>query len=1256
MNSSEKSRRAKELEATSSMVRSTSKGLRSLFAAALLFSLGLVDTSHADENTWSYNGIFNTTHQVAGLGERDAFTAVGRLSSGKRIAAGYTRNEPFILFGSGNNNDNFALARFGIDGQLDTAFTPACLPAFGNCSTPGTRFYGIQFSVFLNVYNYSDDRASDVVVRSGEFDSVGDDAIFVVGTSVLNGLSSGAILKLDEDGNYDTAFDGDGRALLTLTGLETTIDAAGLQSDGKLVVAGSFWAAGGTKSIFVARYLDTGALDNTFGINGIRTIGLAPGGTSYNTHVYDMTVGHGTVAHDNYIVVVGDSVAPTETRGHVALARFTPNGAVDISFGGTGIFIEEFGPTQSGAFGVVMETDGDVVIAGGMYPSGTQAGLLARFSAAGVLDLSDSVEPGADFGQSYAGTTFQDLVWLPAVSYFAVVGQSKGGSTGNDPIYYIADSALQPVAPAVVGPIFPGAGYAASIERLGTSSYTAIVGLAGGEAAIRQPRFSSCGNGNVESGEDCDGGACCDECSFVTAGTVCNPSAGVCDVAEVCSGADATCPADAVAPAGTLCNPSAGTCDVAETCDGVGTTCPADVFAAPGTVCNPSAGSCDLAEECTGASPNCPADEFLAAGTVCNAAAGICDSAEECTGAGPACPADTFVAAGTICNAAVPGAPCDVAEECTGADADCPVDGYLPAGTVCRAGVDLCDAEETCTGAGIFCPADQPEPAGTLCRGAVDACDVEETCDGVAASCPADAFVAAGTPAPVLCDDGQACSADVCDGAGGCDNSGAAISAGIDFNEDGLIDAADDVDTDGDGIIDACDICTSDCNPDQLDTDGDCSAAAPWNESGKPECGDVCDVCPSSDEVTLALDPNCAVFDYNAPDGCCEEVGAGVSVGPAGESCGGPAGDTEFTATGSTSSAAMRIPPGTVADDTSFAADSVDKGEKEFFVRGGGGRYVAGWDFSPEGITFGQPVTICMSWNDLDNDGFLETSEGYDFKVTEANIAPYHVDAINGEYKLADKCSLVPCGSFDGSGFPDDWGLHANTGLPNSRYDEVSTPLVDESTLGACCGATENKYCFEVLHFSTYAFGDPNCLAENLDRTKLKVVKIHKEVGEQKIVFSAEFNVPVDESTNLPDPAIAPVANGFQISLIDLEAGEPTLWSAKIEGGAYDKSSKSGWKVNSKGTSFVYKGRDRADGVKKVVIRKLYNKSPGLVKVKVVANRAAVAIDASVVQAEISLDPAGFLDRCARTDFEVPSPSANGFCATNGSETALICR
>src|SRR5205807_5129119 len=57
-------------------------------------------------------------------------------------------------------------------------------------------------------------------------------------------------------------------------------------------------------------------------------------------------------------------------------------------------------------------------------------------------------------------------------------------------------------------------------------------------------------------------------------------------------------------------------------------------------ICRPSAGICDVAENCTGSSAGCPSDAFQPSSTQCRAAAGACDVAENCTGSSANCPAD----------------------------------------------------------------------------------------------------------------------------------------------------------------------------------------------------------------------------------------------------------------------------------------------------------------------------------------------------------------------------------------------------------------------------------------------------------------------------------------------------------------------------------------------------------------------------------------------------------------------------------------
>jgi len=122
----------------------------------------------------------------------------------------------------------------------------------------------------------------------------------------------------------------------------------------------------------------------------------------------------------------------------------------------------------------------------------------------------------------------------------------------------------------------------------------------------------------------------------------CRPAAGVCDLAETCTGTSAACPADAKSTA--VCRPAAGVCDVTESCDGVHDTCPADAAQPAGTVCRPAAGACDLAETCDGSSVACPPDAFQPAATTCRASTGACDPAEQCSGTSASCPADVRAA------------------------------------------------------------------------------------------------------------------------------------------------------------------------------------------------------------------------------------------------------------------------------------------------------------------------------------------------------------------------------------------------------------------------------------------------------------------------------------------------------------------------------------------------------------------------------------------------------------------------------------
>jgi hypothetical protein len=294
------------------------------------------------------------------------------------------------------------------------------------------------------------------------------------------------------------------------------------------------------------------------------------------------------------------------------------------------------------------------------------------------------------------------------------------------------------------------------------NSYTSANGDVGNPGTFVLQPCAFCGNGRVDAGEDCDGGACCtDQCTFVSASTECRPTIDVCDVAEFCTGADAACPPDLSAPQGTICRASTGPCDPAEECNGVSVQCPADALSPSSTECRPAAGVCDVADFCTGQSADCPADAKSTA--VCRASAGDCDVAESCDGVSNDCPTDGFASSSTVCRGLA--GPCDVAENCTGNSANCPADGFAPSSQECRASAGICDVAESCSGSSADCPADGFVAGGSVCRPAQGDCDVAEACSGNSADCPANGFSSGNVcrPSTGPCDPAETCSGSVAD-------------------------------------------------------------------------------------------------------------------------------------------------------------------------------------------------------------------------------------------------------------------------------------------------------------------------------------------------------------------------------------------------------------------------------------------------------------------------------------------------------------
>ena len=187
-------------------------------------------------------------------GSMDDFAeAVALQADGKIVIVGYAE----VTSGS-STAKNVAVARLNADGSFDTAF-------------------GNSGRVWFRVYNAPDKHAIGYAVkidRHGRILIAGA-AQFTAGTDDYDFF----VARLLPDGTFDPAFDG-GEAVIPIDQAAPMRDFAydlALQSDGRILVAGTSSRSASADSFAVVRLLDNGAIDATFGTNGVRVGTFAPG-------------------------------------------------------------------------------------------------------------------------------------------------------------------------------------------------------------------------------------------------------------------------------------------------------------------------------------------------------------------------------------------------------------------------------------------------------------------------------------------------------------------------------------------------------------------------------------------------------------------------------------------------------------------------------------------------------------------------------------------------------------------------------------------------------------------------------------------------------------------------------------------------------------------------------------------------------------------------------------------------------------------
>ena len=237
------------------------------------------------------------------------------------------------------------------------------------------------------------------------------DHMVLAGESEQDGYQAFTLLRTDSEGLFDPSFGTLGVVTTDIgPGDDMCYDVA-LQDD-KLVAVGTSYDS--DFAFAVARYLQTGQLDASFGNGGVVTTSIG----------YANDIAYGVaVQSDGKIVVVGYTQANRESD--FAVARYESDGDLDQTFGTGGIVTTDINGSHDGARAVALIGD-RVLVAGYGWVAGTTDFVLARYDSDGGLDPTFGTGGIAttDFGP-YAYDAAYDMT-VDNAQRIVLAGETRG--------------------------------------------------------------------------------------------------------------------------------------------------------------------------------------------------------------------------------------------------------------------------------------------------------------------------------------------------------------------------------------------------------------------------------------------------------------------------------------------------------------------------------------------------------------------------------------------------------------------------------------------------------------------------------------------------------------------------------------------------------------------------------------------------------------------------------------------------------------
>jgi uncharacterized delta-60 repeat protein len=274
-------------------------------------------------------------------------------------------NGKYVLAGTAGATGDFnhAMCRLNFDGSFDSTF--------------GTNG---KLIIARNPASSEDFTYAMLQDLSGRY--------VLCGYATISGALQFGALRLKADFTLDTSFGTNGFTSVSFVGDFAVSVAIGIQSDGKIILAGNAYDGTSDYDFALARLDTNGVLDDTFGSSGIQR-------TAPSTYSYDVSR-ISAIAIDSANRIYTCGWAFDVDNYILVLARYSSAGILDNTFGTNGLYL--YGDLSNPCYGngIAIDETGNVYLVGGfdvIYATGVARGLL-------VVKLNSAGSPVSSFGNN----------------------------------------------------------------------------------------------------------------------------------------------------------------------------------------------------------------------------------------------------------------------------------------------------------------------------------------------------------------------------------------------------------------------------------------------------------------------------------------------------------------------------------------------------------------------------------------------------------------------------------------------------------------------------------------------------------------------------------------------------------------------------------------------------------------------------------------------------------------------------------------